>query len=86
MYLGLQSIIFVIIDDVTIPTPGDLRLLDNNGVVSSAGRLEIFFSSNWGTICDIGFDEVDADVACRQMGFQYASREGTVGELGYGST
>lgn len=35
----------------------------------SAGRLEIFLQDQWGTICSNGFGELEASVACRQLGF-----------------
>lgn len=33
------------------------------------GRLEIFFFGSWAEVCAEEFDSVDADVACRQLGF-----------------
>ena len=44
---------------------GDLRL---SGGSQTQGRLEILHSGEWGTVCDDEFDDVDADVACRQLG------------------
>jgi len=35
----------------------------------NAGRLEINFNGVWGTVCDDGFDDKDAQVACHMMGF-----------------
>ena len=48
----------------------------------SSGRLEIFLNGAWGTVCLNGFDVYDADVACQELGFLYADRVDTVGELG----
>lgn len=51
-------------------TNGSLRL--NEGRRSdSAGRLEVYNpgSGRWGTVCNIGWGESDAQVACRQLGF-----------------
>jgi len=49
---------------------GDLRI--NGG--GSSGRLEFQnFDGRWGTVCDNGFDDDEADVACRQLGYRRAS-------------
>ena len=37
----------------------------------SAGRLEIKYNDTWGTVCDDGFDDEDAQVACYMLGFGY---------------
>ncbi|GIM08595.1 hypothetical protein Vretimale_12623, partial [Volvox reticuliferus] len=55
------------------PTPlYGLRLVGGNS--SSEGRVEIFNGTVWGTVCDDGFGNTEANVVCRELG--YASGEG----------
>ena len=49
-------------------TNGALRLVDT-GSTQFGGRLEVFYYGQWGTVCDDGWGNADAFVACRQMGF-----------------
>ena len=41
-----------------------------NGTTEYNGRLEICSTTgDWGTVCDSGWDNNDATVACRSLGF-----------------
>ena len=63
---------------------GDLRLIGSSGLTGgSSGRLEVYYSGQWGTVCDDSFSPNDARVACRQLGFSTYSRYGAVGALGW---
>ena len=33
------------------------------------GRVEIMFEGIWGTICDSGWDDIDATIVCRELGY-----------------
>ena len=52
---------------------GDIRLVD--GIVSYEGRIEYCRDNAWGTVCDRGWTEVDAAVACYQLGYPRESKE-----------
>ena len=40
-----------------------------NGLFSNEGRLEVYCSGVWGTVCANSFDGTDATVLCRQLGY-----------------
>uniref|UniRef100_A0A1X7VN53 Deleted in malignant brain tumors 1 protein n=1 Tax=Amphimedon queenslandica TaxID=400682 RepID=A0A1X7VN53_AMPQE len=48
-------------------TNGDIRLIGSSNPL--VGRVEVCFDTTWGTICDNNWDNNDATVVCRQLGF-----------------
>lgn len=41
-----------------------------NGNTELEGRVEVFHNRQWGTICDDHFNEVQARVICKIMGYE----------------
>ena len=45
---------------------GDIKLVGEMN--DTEGQVEICYNGAWGTVCDYGWDEVDANVVCQQLG------------------
>lgn len=52
---------------------GALRLVGAN--IPWEGRLEVYYTGDWGTVCDDSWTEQHAQVVCRQLGFRWALRD-----------
>ena len=79
MQSGLELCTYLVIIMITIPIPvvgslysnctdGTVRLA--GGVSENEGRVEVCYGHSWGTVCDNGWSRHDANIVCRQLGYQ----------------
>ncbi|XP_051504864.1 neurotrypsin-like isoform X2 [Myxocyprinus asiaticus] len=65
------------------PVTGPLvRLV--NGESRKEGRVEVFINGEWGSVCDDGWDDINAGIVCRQLGFIGASKARSMAYFGEG--
>ena len=68
----------------TAQTSGQLRLVrngDSHGTFTS-GRLEVYYSGQWGTVCNDLWDSTNTRVACRELGYLGSSTSWTTSSAG----
>ncbi|XP_043542159.1 deleted in malignant brain tumors 1 protein-like, partial [Chiloscyllium plagiosum] len=68
--------------EVTVLDDAKLRLA--GGADPCSGRVELQYNGTWGTVCDSGWDRLDAEVVCRQLGCGFARAAVPGGHFGEG--
>ena len=53
------------------PYLGQIRL--TGGVTVNQGLVEVYCNRKWGTVCNHGFNQTEANTVCRQLGYERAS-------------
>ncbi|XP_029998153.1 putative DMBT1-like protein [Sphaeramia orbicularis] len=72
-------------EDAGVVCSGAQIRLVGSGSTRCSGRVEVFHSGSWGTVCDDGWDLNDAQVVCRQMNCGPAVRAPDSAHFGPGS-
>ena len=61
-----------------------LNIRLRGGQLPSEGRVEVFRTGIWGTVCHNDWDINDANVVCKQLGYGTARKAVRWGEYGQG--
>nr|XP_054762225.1 scavenger receptor cysteine-rich domain-containing group B protein-like [Lytechinus pictus] len=89
MAVGLLSLVLIVfaVSSTAVSPPGvgegSVRLVD--GPTELEGRVEIFYNSVWTPVCDTAFGNEEAEVVCRQLGFDAAIRHQCCSRYGFGT-
>ena len=62
--------------------PGEIRLAGSS--IPDRGRVDVCVNGTWGTICDDFWDNRDASVVCRQLGYSPFGMSSHVTLVSYG--
>ena len=80
VHIFLYSYLCIITQYMHMHTGPLIRLV--GGSSYNEGRVEVNYNGEWGTVCDDGWDDTDAGVVCRQLGF--GSSGTAIGSAGFG--
>ena len=74
-HVSLSKLV-VITENTTItenPYDGQVRLVSDDDIIKSDGKLEVYLNNNWRAVCSEVFTDTEADSVCRQLGYTNAT-------------
>uniref|UniRef100_A0A8C2HXH5 SRCR domain-containing protein n=1 Tax=Cyprinus carpio TaxID=7962 RepID=A0A8C2HXH5_CYPCA len=79
----LSSLRYILYTSFCILSAGNVRLVGGNN--SCAGRVEVYYNGEWGTVCDDYWDLTNTAVVCRELGCDETSNTMRAAHFGPGS-
>ncbi|XP_034537112.1 neurotrypsin [Notolabrus celidotus] len=72
-------------DQTHLSAPSEPLLRLAAGESKKEGRVEVFVNGQWGSVCDDGWNDVNAAVVCKQLGFTGVAKARSMAYFGEGS-
>ncbi len=82
-YLLISIVLHISCTPFNILSTGNVRLVGGNN--SCAGRVEVYYSGEWGTVCDYYWGLTNTAVVCRELGCGNTSNTMRAAHFGPGS-
>ena len=71
LFILLLSIIILVIECLE----GEMQLVPANTYTDNIGRIEVCINGTWGIICQRLFDDADASVICKNLGYSFYGKK-----------